>query len=166
MPSIAEAGPKSKRRHLALIVALSIPIAACVVYLLGCYMDCEYVHWPTVWQASRAKTSSGIRVAELMHTRATTQPAHPHWHHCGWCETVYSFVEHYAVKVTLSATEAYLFDWDAASQRLVPITVQTAEVFPELIPAGFAVEPTAWSGLDGQLHNDRRCRIVARSQRR
>jgi hypothetical protein len=154
--------PRSRRR--ALIVALALALGIGAVYLLGCYMDCEYVHWPTIWQASRAQTPSGVRVAALIQTRTASQSARPHWHHCGWCETVYAYAEHFAIKVTVSESEAYLFDWDATTRRLVPITVRTAEVFPELIPSGSQMERLSDHGLDGQFQNDRPCRIVPRRE--
>lgn len=152
--------PRSKGRRGALVVALLLPVIA-AVYLYGVFMDCEYVHWPTIWQASRAKTSSGVRVAELIRQRAVSSTASPHWHHCGWCQTAYSHAEHVAIKVTVSSSEAYLFDWDANSGRLTPLTVRTAEVFPELLPSGLIAEPVSDSGMDGQLHGDRPCRLVA-----
>ncbi|MBE0544673.1 MAG: hypothetical protein IH623_25315 [Verrucomicrobia bacterium] len=150
------------KRRIALIVAVVLPVAFAAVYAFGVFMDCEYVHWPTIWQASRAETPSGYRVADLIRTRASTSPAHPHWHHCGWCETVYSHAKHVAIKVTVSPSEAYLFDWDASTRRLTPLTVRTAEVFPELVPSGFVAEASLDGGLDGQLHDDRPCRLVAR----
>jgi hypothetical protein len=149
-----------KRRRIALVAALLLPVIA-AVYLYGLFMDCEYVHWPTIWQASRAETPFGGRVAELIRKRAASSTVRPHWHHCGWCETVYSHAKHVAIKVTVSASEAYLFDWDAGTRRLTPLTVRTAEVFPELLPSGFIAEPYSDSGLDGQLHTDRPCRLVA-----
>jgi hypothetical protein len=121
-----------------------------VVYVRGWFTDCEYIHWPTFCQASRAETSPDISARDLIKTRLKLS-ARPHWHHCGWCKTVYSHAKHVAVKVTVSASEAYLFDWDATARRLLPITVRTAEVFPELIPRGFVVEPLSAPGLDGQL---------------
>ncbi len=139
-------------------------MATAVAYLFGCYTDREYIHWPTIWQASRAKTPSGLPVAELISKRARTSSAGPHWHHCGWCETVYSYAKHFAIKVTVSPNEAYLFDWDANTGRLMPLTVHTAELFPELIPPGFIVEPLSSSSLGDQFCADRRCQVVARKQ--
>lgn len=154
---------KMSRKRVGLILAVTLPVVLASAYLFGWFMDCEYIHWPTIRQASRAETTSGIRVAELIRTRAGASQGKPHWHHCGWCETVYAHAPHFSVKVTVSATEAYLFDWDASTRRLLPITVRTAEVFRELIPSGFVIDPTS-GGLDGQLHNDRPCRIVAAKQ--
>lgn len=164
MASNTHFASERKRRCIALILALTLPMAASVAYLWGCYMDCEYIHWPTIWQASRAKTPLGLPVAELISARVRTSSAGPHWHHCGWCETVYSCAKHFAIKVTVSPSEAYLFDWDAKTGRLMPLTVRTAELLPEVIPSGFIVEPSSAGGFDGQLHNDRPCRIVARRQ--
>jgi hypothetical protein len=155
------ARPRSRTRRIALVLATVLPSVVAVVYGFGLYTDCEYVHWPTIWQASRAETSSGVRVAELIRKRATSSTARPDWHHCGWCETVYSHAKHVAIKVTVGESEAYLFDWDASTRRLTPLTVRTAEVFPELLPSGFIAEPFLESGLDGQLHSDRPCRVVA-----
>jgi hypothetical protein len=153
-------GPRSKLRRIAWVSILLLPVIA-LVYLYGRFMDCEYVHWPTIWQASRAKTSAGVRVAQLIRERAGSAAARPHWHHCGWCEAVYAHARHVAIKVTVGANVAYLFDWDASTRRLTPLTVRTAEVFPELLPPGFIAEPFSDSGLDGQLQNDRPCRLIA-----
>ena len=148
------------RARTGLVLGVTLPMALAAAYLYGWFTDCEYVHWPTSWQASRAETQSGIRVAELIRIRAGAGESRPHWHHCGFCETLYAHASHFPVKVTISATEAYLFDWDASARRLLPITVRTAEVFRELIPSGSVIEPLS-GGLDGQLHADRPCRIVA-----
>jgi hypothetical protein len=142
-----------------------VPFFGVAAYGIGSFFDCEYVHWPTIWQASRAETPAGVRVANLVRAQAAGSEVTPHWHHCGWCETVYSHAEHVAIKVTISANEAFLFDWDASTRRLLPLTIRTAERFPELIPSGFIIKPLSGSGLDGQLHTDRACRVIAKTQK-
>ena len=150
-----------KRIAVMLATVLSINVVG-AAYLIGWFMDFEYVYWPTIWQASRAETSTGVRVADLIRSRATNPEVKPRWHHCGWCETAYAHAKHVAIKVTIDANEAFLFDWDAGSRRLLPITVRTAERFPELIPAGFTLAPLSNPSLDGQLHCDRACQVVAK----
>jgi hypothetical protein len=159
--SLEKVGPRPKRKRIALILAALLPVIAAAVYLFGLFLDFEYVHWPTIWQASRAKTPTGVRVAELIRDRVASSEVTLRWHHCGWCNTVYTHANHVAIKVTLSANEGFLFDWDPSTRRLLPITIGTAERFPELIPSGFIIEPLTVGGLDGQLHIDRACRIVA-----
>jgi hypothetical protein len=133
MSSIIHAGPKLRRKHLALIVALALPLAAGAVYLFGYYMECEYIHWRTIWQASRARTPSGIRVADLIRTRATTPSANPHWHHCSYCETVYAHAK-FAIKVRVSASEEYLFDWDATTPHAKTDRVAVADGRSKMVP--------------------------------
>ncbi len=142
---------------LGVIAALALG-----AYGWGVGVDGEYVHWLTIWRASRAKTDDGFSVADLVLQRAKSPAPHPHWHTCGWCPTVYSHTPHTPMKVALSASEAYLFDWDPKSNRLLPMTMHTAELFPELIPPGYAAEQCSEGGLDGQLQSDRPCRIVVR----
>jgi hypothetical protein len=68
-----------------------------------------------------------------------------------------------AVRVTVNNNikDFYLFDWDIWHRRLLPITVRTAKIFPELIPAGYAVKALG-VGLNPQLYDhDEPCLIVA-----
>ena len=162
--SIEQARLRPRRKRVALTLAAVLLVIAAAVYLFGWFLDFEYVHWPTIWQASRAETPTGVRVANLIRARAASSEVTLHWHHCGWCETVYSHANHVAIKASVSADEAFLFDWDPSTRRLLPITIRTAERFPELIPSGFTIEPFSAGGLDGQLHTDRACRIVAKAK--
>ena len=163
--SLEQARVKRRGKRIALILATIVPVLAGTAYSVGWFFDCEYVHWPTIWHASRAETPAGIRVANLVRAQTAHSKVTPHWHHCGWCATVYSQAKHVAIKVTISANEAFLFDWDASTRRLLPLTVRTAERFPELIPAGFIMDPLSEGRLDGQLHTDRACRIIAKTQK-
>jgi hypothetical protein len=132
-------------------------------YLAGWYLDAEYMHWPTIWKASQSETSAGVRVSELVRARTGKPGAKPRWHHCGWCEMAYAHAKHVAIKVTVDPNEAFLFDWNARTRHLLPLTVRTAERFPELIPSGFIVRPLSEGGLDGQFHADRACEVVPRT---
>ena len=55
----------------------------------------------------------------------------------------------------------YLFDWDLSQRRLLPISVHTAKMFPEVIPPGYVVKPLG-VGLNPQLYrgDDEPCLIV------
>jgi hypothetical protein len=134
-----------------------------VVCFFGWFFDCEFIHGPMLWKASRAKTFGGMQVNDLIRARATGANSLPDWHYCGFCRVVYSHAKHVPVKVVISANEAFLFDWDASKRRLLPMTVRTAEVFPELIPDAFIATPSRATGLDGQFHNDPPCSIVPKS---
>jgi hypothetical protein len=161
----AESTRRERRwKRAAFVSAALLSInAAGIACFLGWFMDLEFVHWPTVWQASRAKTPAGVRVSDLIRARATNSTAEPDWHHCNWCQTIYSHAKHVAIKVTVGADEAFLFDWDPGSRRLLPATIRTADRFPELVPSGFAISPLPSVGLDGQLHVDRPCRGVPKT---
>jgi len=155
---------RSKR---AWIMGLSLIVVAVVVYGCGCALEFEYPFWPTLWLASRTKTPDGQRVADLIRIRSGSSYVEQHWHHCTWCDVVYPDAPHLAVKVTINDSlddkEFYLFDWEVGRRRLLPITVRTAKLFPELIPKGFIIEPRS-EGLKTQLYNgDEPCRIIAQS---
>ena len=152
----------SRRNRIVCISLMVFLIICCAVYLFGWFLDFEYIHCLTIHRASRSRTYSGVRVAELIQTRVKTSER-LYWHHCGWCETVYPHAKHFAIKVTVSSTQEFLFDWDPKTNRLLPLTVRTAAAFPELIPPGYEIESLRGS-LDGQLHSDQPCRIVFKRQ--
>ena len=104
-------------------------------------------------------------MTDLIRLRSGGSYANQHWHHCSWCEVVYPHAQHLAIKVTINNSEEdyYLFDWDISHRKLVPLTVRTAKMFPELIPSGSAIKPLG-VGLNPQLyHNDEPCAVVAKS---
>jgi hypothetical protein len=124
-------------------------------------MEYEYPFWPTLWIAEQTQIPDGRRVTDLIRSRSGGSNVQQHWHHCSWCDVVYPHAEHLAVKVTINENETnfYLFDWDLARRKLLPITVRTAKLFPELIPPGRVIEPLGL-GLNPQLyHDDEPCRI-------
>lgn len=151
-------------KRIAFVCAAALPFVVAAIGVFGWLFDCEFIHWPMLWKASRAETSDGVSVNDLIRARAARTTSSPDWHYCGFCKVVYAHAKHVPVKVTISANEAFLFDWDASTRRLLPITVRTAAVFPELIPNGFVAQPSSASGLDGQLHDDRPCLIVPRQE--
>ena len=151
-------------KRAAVVLAAALPLVLAVVCLFGWLFDYEFIHWPMLWKASRARTSDGALVNDLIRARAARANSSPDWHCCGFCSVVYAHAKHVPVKVIISANEAFLFDWDASTRRLLPITVRTAEVFPELIPHGFTAQSSSATGLDGQLHNDRPCEILRKTQ--
>jgi uncharacterized protein (DUF433 family) len=101
----AESTRRERRwKRAAFVSAALLSInAAGIACFLGWFMDLEFVHWPTVWQASRAKTPAGVRVSDLIRARATNSTAEPDWHHCNWCQTIYSHAKNVAIKVTVDA---------------------------------------------------------------
>jgi hypothetical protein len=157
-------GRKAKRRRAALLVAVFfvIPVLA-AIYEGGYILECEYPFWPTLWMAKQTKIPDGLRVTDLISTRSGDSFKDQHWRHCTWCDVVYPHAPHMAVKVMINEEESnfYLFDWDLTRRKLLPITVRTAKLFPELIPSGYTVQLSG-VGLNPQLYNnDEPCRIVA-----
>ncbi len=153
-----------KRIAIALIVG---GVLAAAVLWVAAALEFEFPFWPTLWMASQTKVPAGTRVTELIRVRsASSYVAQQHWHHCTWCDVVYPHAPHSAVKVTISTNEMdfYLFDWDVWHRRLLPISIRTAKLFPELIPVGCVVEPLD-NGLNPQLyqHSDGPCRIITQS---
>jgi hypothetical protein len=159
-PSLASAlGGMMKRVAIALAIG---GILAAVTLWGAAALECEFPFWPTLWVASRARVPAGTRVSELLRIRSADSYVAQHWHHCTWCDVVYPHAPHSAVKVTINTNEMdfYLFDWDLWHRRLLPASVRTAKLFPELIPGGCLVEPLH-NALNPQLyHSDGPCRIV------
>lgn len=137
-------------------------LLAAAVYEFGRMLEFEYPFWPTLWLAKQTKTSDGNRVADLIRSRSGASYVGQRWHHCTWCDVAYSHAPNVAVKVTFSNDERdfYLFDWQVSRRRLLPITVRTARLFPELIPPGCDIKPLG-VGLNSQLyHDDEPCLVV------
>lgn len=127
-------------------------------------LEFEFPFRPTLWLAAQTQTPAGTRITELVRTKLGNAYVSQHWHHCTWCDVVYPHVPHSAVKVTVNTNEYdfFLFDWDVKHRRLLPASVRTAKLFPELIPAGYTVRPLG-VGLNPQLyHDDEACSIVAK----
>jgi len=151
-----------------LFIALIFAVVAGIVYLGGLFLECEYPFWPTLLLAARAKTPEGSRVTDLIRVRSGSSYAQQHWHHCTWCDVVYPHAPQLAIKVTVNTNtgDYFLFDWDLRQMRLLPITVRTAKLFPELITPGDTVEPLG-VGLNPQLYrNDEPCLIVTQSSKK
>jgi hypothetical protein len=167
MTSTVHTYRNGSRRRIALVVGTIFVVLMAAVYLWGYVMEDEYPFWPTLWLASQTRAPDGDRVVDLIRIRSGNSYVAQHWHHCTWCDVIYPHAPHMAIRVTINTNieDFYLFDWDVMHRRLLPITVRTAKVFPELIPNGYVVEPLG-VGLNPQLyyyHNDEPCRIVAQS---
>ena len=162
---------KSERRKLIRLAGFAgvvLIILGTLVYWFGCALEFEYPFWPTLWVAEQIKTHDGSRITDLIRIRSGNSYVQQHWHHCTWCDEVYPHAPHMAVKVTINNDEKifYLFDWDASHMRLIPITINTAKLFPELIPTGSVAEPLGL-GMNPQLyHHDEPCSIVPQSVKR
>jgi hypothetical protein len=104
-------------------------------------------------------------VADLIRDRSGNSYVKQHWHHCTFCDDVYPHAQHMAIRVTINPAERdefCLFDWDVWHRRLLPITVRTAKLLPELIPQGYVVEEKGY-GLNPQLYpDDRPCQIIVK----
>jgi hypothetical protein len=157
--------PKGRRIKVALIVSVVCIVVAAAVYWFGLFFEFEYPFWPTLYLAEQTKTPDGSRVTDLIRIRSGSSYVHQHWHHCTFCDGVYPYAPHLAIRVTgdFDEMDFYLFDWDSSHRRLLPISVRTAKMFPELIPSGYVVKPLG-VGLNPQLyHNDEPCLIVLAS---
>jgi hypothetical protein len=144
---------------------LAVFIGAVMVWWFGAAFEFEYPFWATLWVARQTKTPDGHKVTDLVLSRSGHPQAREHWHHCGFCDDVYPHTPHMAVQVTVNDDEDsfLLFDWDLAHGKLLPASVRTATLFPELIPPGYSVKPLGL-GLNPQLyHNDQPCLIVIES---
>lgn len=160
----------SKRNILKVvaIAGVAFVLLAAAVYEYGCWFEYEYPFWPTLKMAQQTKSPDGRRVTDLIRIRSGSSYVEQHWHHCTWCDVVYPHAPHLAVMVTINNNERdfYLFDWEWRRARLLPITLRTAKLFPELIPRGYVVKPLG-VGLNPQLYqNDEPCLIVAQSSGR
>jgi hypothetical protein len=165
MNATAPSVRKIRRRTVALLVSVVCVVLVAAVYEFGLIFECEYPFRPTLWLAEQTKIPDGRRMTDLIRIRSDGSYADQYWHHCTWCDVVYPHVPHLAIKVTLNNDERdfYLFDWQLSHRRLLPMTVRTARLFPELIPSGCVVKPLG-VGLNPQLyHNDEPCLIVPKS---
>lgn len=148
-------------KRIAIVLTIAGLLAGAVLWV-AVGLECEFPFWPTLWLASQTKVPDGTRISQLVQVRAGSSHASQHWHHCAWCDEIYTHVPHSAVKVTFNTNrnDFYLFDWDVWHQRLLPATARTARLFPELIPAGSVVEVLG-VGLNPQLYpDDKPCRVV------
>ncbi len=162
MTASARTCRRMKRPGVLLLVAGILAVFTAVFLWLAACFECEFPFWPTLWLASRTKTPSGERVTDLIRARSGKSYQEQHWHHCTWCDVVYPHAPHLVIKVNINEvdTDFYLFDWDVRRRKLLPVTVRSAKLFPELIPKGCVVEPLG-VGLNPQLyHDDQPCRII------
>jgi hypothetical protein len=153
-----------RRRTVALLVGVVCVVLVAGVYEFGIMFECQYPFRPTLWLAEQTKTPDGSRVTDLIRIRSGGSYVEQDWHHCTWCDMVYPHVPHLAIKVTVDNDQRdfYLFDWQLSQLRLLPMTVRTAKVFPELIPLGYVVKPIG-VGMNPQLyHDDEPCLIVTK----
>jgi hypothetical protein len=160
---------KVKRTRFALGMAVVFVILVAGVYAFGYVFEFEYPFWPTLWLAQQTKTSDGRLVSDLIRTRSGNSYADEHWHHCTFCDDVYPYAPHMAVKVYINTNVnvCYLFDWDSWHRKLLPITVRTAQLVPELIPAGSFIEQVGDRGNPNYpFQGDRPCLFVTRESSR
>jgi hypothetical protein len=170
MISTAQTCQKMKRTRVALLVGVVFVVLTAAVYVFGLGFEFEYPFWPTLWLAEQTKTPDGSRMTDLIRIRSGSSYVKQHWHHCTFCDDVYPYAPHMAVTVTVNNDERnfYLFDWDVMQRRLLPITVRTAKVFPELIPVGYVVKPLRVGSIPQIYHDDEKdepCLIVAQSSK-
>lgn len=157
---------KMRRGRVPLLAGVVCVPLAIAVYWFGLVFECEYPFWPTLWLAEQTKAPDGRRVTELIRNRSDSSFSQQHWHHCTWCDMLYPHAPHMAIQVTGDASKLdfYLFDWDSWDRRLLPISVHTAKIFPELIPPGYVVKPLG-VGMNPQLYrsDDEPCLIVPKT---
>jgi hypothetical protein len=164
MTSTGQSIRKTKGGRVALLLGGAIALFVAVTYV-GLVFECEYPFWPTLWLAEQTKIPDGSRVTDLIRIRSGSSYLQQHWHHCSYCDVVYPHAPHLAIRVTgnYANLDFYLFDWDLSHRRLLPISVRTAKMFPELIPPGYIVKPLG-VGLNPQLYrNDEPCLIIPAS---
>ena len=166
MTSTVQPCRKKKRTKTLPLIAVVFVVAA--VWEFGYVFEFEYPFWPTLWLAEQTRTPDGSRVTDLVRTRSGSSYAEQHWHHCTWCDVVYPHAPHMAVKVYINTNENdfYLFDWDGWHRKLLPLTVRTAKLVPELIPARSVVELVGDGGNPQLYQNDEPCLVVAQSSKR
>ena len=166
MNSSTPISPSWNQTRVSVIAGFVCIIFAVAIYWFGLVLECEYPFWPTLWLAKQAKTGDGSRVTDLIRIRSDSSYLPQYWHHCTWCDVVYPHAPHMAIQVTgdVSKQNVYLFDWDLWHRRLLPISVRTAQMFPELIPPGYVVKPLG-VGNNPQLYHsdDEPCLIVPAS---
>jgi hypothetical protein len=163
MDSTNQTVRKKRRGRVALIVGVVGIVFAAVVLQFGYSFECEYPFWPTLWLAKQTKAPDGTRVTDLIRIRSDNSYLQQYWHHCTYCDDVYPHAPHLAIRITgdYAKNDFYLFDWDLWHRRLLPISVHTAKMFPELIPPG-AVVKRLGVGSNPQLYqsDDEPCLIV------
>ncbi len=150
-------------KRIAILSAVGVALVAAALWLAAA-LEFEFPFWPSLWLAGQTTTASGTQVTELVRARSGNAYISQHWHHCTWCDVVYPHAPHSALKVTINRNEFdfYLFDWDVRHRRLLPASVRTAKVFPELIPPGYTIRPLG-VGLNPQLYrDDEPCSVVAK----
>jgi len=166
MDSTAPTVRKMRRGSVALLGVVVCIVLATAVYWFGLVFECEYPFWPTLWLAEQTKTPDGSRVTDLIRIRSDSSFSQQYWHHCTWCDVVYPHAPHMAIRVDgdYAKLDFYLFDWDISHRRLLPISVHTAKMFPELIPPGYVVKPLG-VGLNPQLYqkDDEPCLVVPKT---
>lgn len=151
-----------------MVVTTILAVLMAAVWMWGYVMECEYPFWPTLWLAERTKAPDGIRVADLIRVRSGSSYVEQHWHHCTYCDDAYPHAPHMAIQVTINANamDFYLFDWDTWHRRLLPITVRTAKLFPELIPTGCTIDTSGVENTQVYGGSDEPCRIVPQSAKK
>ena len=133
------------------------------IWVWGYVFECEYPFWPTMWLAQQTKTPDGSRVTDLIRLRTGASYVAQHWHHCSWCDVMYPHAQHTAIKVFITSTEGeYLrfFDWDIMHRRLLPMSVLTAKLLPELVPSGGILEAAGDESPPQHDADDALCRVV------
>jgi hypothetical protein len=162
MTATAQATVKRRWRKGALASLVAIVVVLAVLEV-GYAFEFEYPFCLTLWLAEQTTTPNGSRVTDLIRIRAGNSAASQHWHHCTYCADIYPHAPHLAVQVTCgSDRDFYLFDWDVIHRKLLPISLRTAKLFPELVPTGYVVNPLSFP----QLSNDEACLVAPPTRRR
>ncbi len=163
MNSIAPTVRKMRRRRAPFLAGLVSVVVAAAVYCFGVIFECEFPFWPSLWLAEQTKTPDGSRLADLIRIRSGSSYVQQYWHHCSFCDDIYPHAPHMAIRVLgdYGKLDFYLFDWDLWHRRLLPISVRTAKMFPELIQPGYVVKPLG-VGMNPQLYrsDDEPCLII------
>jgi hypothetical protein len=162
MSATAQASVKRRWRKGAVVSLLAIVVILAVLEI-GYTFEFEYPFCLTLWLAEQTTTPNGSRVFDLVRTRGGNSAASQHWHHCTYCADIYPHAAHLAVQVTCgSGRNVYLFDWDVIDRKLLPISLRTAKLFPELVPPGYIVKALSFP----QLSNDEACLIAPPNEAR
>ena len=121
----------------ALIAALALSLAS-GVWIFGIIFDFEYPYTFTLMRVRNAKSVSGVPVAAIIKAHGSEWDRDIAWHTDGYCAN-WCGPHKNLICVFLDAPDKsarYLFAYNRQRNTLVPMTEQTANCFPEMLPIG------------------------------
>ena len=127
-----------KRAILSVACAVFLAFLAWLVWFVGMAFECEYPYALTLARVQSATSVNGVLVSKIIRADGANWDRRLHWHTCSYCD--YWCGDHKnLIHVHLEAPDKctiYEFAYCCTTRTLVPMTDETAEHFPSLMPAG------------------------------